>query len=76
MRELDKTLLEDNDGQRRIILYYGRADHWTPLEYHTELTAALPGREFHLCERGFEHAFVLFDVAPVAELVAGWLRPK
>ncbi|OQV15384.1 Atrial natriuretic peptide receptor 1 [Hypsibius exemplaris] len=73
VNELDERLLDENE-QRRIILYYGRGDHWSPVEFHTQLVEVFPGREFHLCERGFQHAFVIGDVAPVAALVSTWLQ--
>ncbi|KAM7315833.1 lipid droplet-associated hydrolase isoform X1 [Ixodes scapularis] len=69
----------DNDTIARhldkLTVYYGRNDHWSPVEYHDDLRRRFPSADVRLCERGFRHAFVLDKGAEVGRMVSDWIAP-
>ncbi|XP_055339665.1 lipid droplet-associated hydrolase-like isoform X2 [Paramacrobiotus metropolitanus] len=69
--ELDGDLIERYVD--RVVMYYGNCDHWCPVDYHTNIKQMFPAGQFHLCDQGYEHAFVLKHSLPMAQLVAKWL---
>lgn len=71
VKTLDRSLIEDQTA--RVTLYYGQNDHWCPVTYHSDITKMFPDAEIFLCNHGFEHAFVMGDVEPLAAIVAKWM---
>lgn len=51
----------------RLVLYYGSADDWCPVEFREELMKKIPGVISYLCQRGIEHAFVVRMPTVMAE---------
>ena len=59
---------------KKLIFYYGASDHWAPVSYYEDMKNKFPGGEIYLCERKFQHAFVLESSEAVAEMVAPWIQ--
>lgn len=59
----------------KLTVYYGRNDHWSPVEYYDDLRRTFPNADVRLCERGFRHAFVLDRSVEVAVMVREWIEP-
>lgn len=57
VKELDHDAIERH--AKKLYLYYGARDGWTPVRYYEEFRANHPNVEAELCNRGFRHAFVL-----------------
>ncbi|XP_008216360.1 lipid droplet-associated hydrolase [Nasonia vitripennis] len=57
VKELDDNLISQH--KRKLFLYYGANDGWTPIRYYEDLKAKFPDIDAHLCRRGFQHSFVL-----------------
>lgn len=76
--EMQNVQLLDVDHVSRhiddIIMYYGADDHWCPRSYLNEMKARFPTGKILLCDRGFDHAFVLESSKEVAEMVATWVQ--
>ena len=59
----------------KLHLYYGIADGWCPLQFRTELLAAVPGlreEEARLDTAGLPHAFVESHGETMGQLVGEW----
>ncbi|EDO34015.1 predicted protein, partial [Nematostella vectensis] len=72
VQDLDTEVIGNN--LKKIIFYYGSSDQWAPVSYYEELKSRFPEGEIYLCQRGFEHAFVLSASVEVAEMVWGWIE--
>ncbi|XP_070393135.1 lipid droplet-associated hydrolase-like [Dermacentor albipictus] len=59
----------------KLVVYYGRNDHWSPVEYYDDLRRTFPEADVRLCDRGFRHAFVLDRSVDVGSMVRGWIEP-
>ncbi|XP_065280867.1 lipid droplet-associated hydrolase-like [Dermacentor albipictus] len=59
----------------KLVVYYGRNDHWSPVEYYDDLRRTFPEADVRLCDRGFRHAFVLDRSVDVGSMVRGWMEP-
>ena len=59
---------------KKLIFYYGATDHWAPVSYYEDMKNKFPRGEIYLCERKFQHAFVLESSEAVAEMVASWIQ--
>lgn len=57
VKDLDDALISQH--KRKLFLYYGANDGWTPIRYYEDLKAKFPDIDAHLCRRGFQHSFVL-----------------
>ncbi|TRY59668.1 hypothetical protein DNTS_027406 [Danionella cerebrum] len=57
----------------KIFFYYGRKDHWCPVQYYHDIRKDFPEGNILLCERGFRHAFVLDSGEEVGKMTAEWL---
>ncbi|XP_078585174.1 lipid droplet-associated hydrolase-like [Branchiostoma floridae x Branchiostoma japonicum] len=58
----------------KLIFYYGATDGWAPVSFYQRMKNIFPRGDIHLCERGFQHAFVLEGSAEMAGIVAGWIE--
>lgn len=45
----------------KLWLYYGTNDNWAPKKYYRNIISKHSNLNAHLCQRGFQHAFVLRD---------------
>ncbi|KAJ7351004.1 hypothetical protein OS493_037361 [Desmophyllum pertusum] len=68
----DDEVIEQN--LKKLIFYYGATDHWAPVSYCEDMKMRFPEGEIYLCERKFQHAFVLESSEEVAEMVASWIQ--
>lgn len=59
VRERDDAAIEKHE--KKLWLYYGAKDSWTPKKYCEELKSRHPNVNAQICQRGFRHAFVLRD---------------
>lgn len=57
-----------------LVFYYGTNDHWCPVAYYEELIERFPDGDIRLCDRGYDHAFVLRSGRDVGSMVAVWLK--
>ena len=71
VRDPDYQFIHDNI--EKIVLYYGVKDHWCPVSYFDEMKALFPDGDIHLCQRNFEHAFVLRHSKEMAPIVWDWV---
>lgn len=67
VKELDDKLISEH--KKKLYLYYGSKDGWTPIRYYEDLKAKHPDVDAHLCRRGFQHSFVLKDSVEVGKMV-------
>lgn len=78
--EMKEVMTADHDliekHKDKLMFYYGTSDHWCPLEYAHDMKKAHPDADIHICERGYQHAFVLKDSVGMAELLWDLLAKK
>ncbi len=78
--EMEEVVEADHDVIRanvhKLMFYYGSNDHWCPREYCTDMKTSHPSADIKLCEKGFDHAFVLEYSREMATLVWSWLTEK
>jgi len=43
----------------KLWLYYGANDKWTPVKYYRDMISKHPDLNAQLCQRNFQHTFVL-----------------
>ncbi|CAH1772983.1 unnamed protein product [Owenia fusiformis] len=72
VREPDLQGIRENLD--KILFYYGLTDHWCPVEYYHDMKKIFPQGNIILCEKGYEHAFVLESSVGMAELTIEWLK--
>lgn len=58
----------------KLIFYYGAKDKWCPINYYYEAKASFENVKIQLCQKGYEHAFVLNASEPMADIVAGMVK--
>ncbi|XP_020895474.1 lipid droplet-associated hydrolase [Exaiptasia diaphana] len=69
--ELDEDVIASHLD--KLIFYYGATDQWAPVSYYEDLKKKFPDGEIYLCDKGFEHAFVLTSSTQVGQMVWQWL---
>lgn len=74
IREIDEELVRSN--MHRLKLYYGTIDGWVRTEYYYELIEKFPGIDAELCQKKYEHAFVLKSGPEVGKMVSEWINQK
>lgn len=74
IREIDDENIRNN--MCRLKLYYGAKDDWVRTEYYYELVERYQGIDAELCDKGYEHAFVLKSGIAVGKMIAGWISHK
>lgn len=67
VREADyETISQHAD---KLWFYYGAKDGWTPVKYYREMKARYPKLNAQLCQRGFQHSFVLKNDIAMGHIV-------
>ncbi|XP_074608459.1 lipid droplet-associated hydrolase-like isoform X2 [Acropora palmata] len=70
----DDVVIEKNLD--KFIFYYGVIDNWTPVSYYEDIRKRFPDGEIYLCQKNFQHAFVLESSHEVAEMVSSWIQKE
>ena len=74
VKDLDHDMVRRH--KEKLMFYYGKSDHWCPIEYAEAMKASHPDADIRICARGFEHAFVLTNSKGMAEVLWDWLIEK
>lgn len=78
--EMDLVKEKDTDtitaNMKIIKFYYGANDDWAPASYYTKLKQDIPGVDAEMCQRKFDHSFVLKTSRDVGNMVAAWVKNK
>lgn len=53
----------------KLWFYYGASDGWTPVKYYKDMVSKHPNLNVQLCQRGFQHSFVLKDDMDMGHIV-------
>lgn len=53
----------------KLWFYYGASDGWVPGKYYKNMISRHPDLNAQLCQRGFQHSFVLKDDVDMARIV-------
>lgn len=76
--EMTQVVLCDDEvikkNLNKLILYYGTIDNWCPVSYYKDMKKRFPDGEIYLCQKKFDHAFVLESSHEVAEMVSSWIQ--
>lgn len=72
VREMDHEIIEKNS--KKIFLYYGANDNWTPITYYQRFKIKHPTVQAELCKRGFRHAFVLSNAKEVGIMIGDMIN--
>ena len=67
VKNLDDDLISQH--KKKLYLYYGSKDGWTPIRYYEDLKAKHPDIDAHLCKLGFQHSFVLKDSVDLGKII-------
>ncbi|XP_030212946.1 lipid droplet-associated hydrolase isoform X1 [Gadus morhua] len=70
---LERDNLTIKNNLKKLVFYYGAADHWCPVQYYHDIKKDFPSGDIRLCRNGFRHAFVLDTGKDVAGMVIEWL---
>ncbi|XP_018056446.1 PREDICTED: lipid droplet-associated hydrolase [Atta colombica] len=54
----------------KLWLYYGTKDGWAPVKYYKAIISKHPGLNAQLCQRGFQHTFVLKDDVDMGHIIS------
>ena len=57
----------------KLRFFYGTTDAWVPMSYYREMKEVFPEGDVHLCEEGYEHAFVIKNSEEMGLEVWGWI---
>nr|CAD7203028.1 unnamed protein product [Timema douglasi] len=60
----------------KLVLYYGARDGWTPLDYVKDLKESHPEVKSIICDKNFDHAFVLNMSQAVGDMVSDWVKSE
>lgn len=72
IRELDIESVRRHVDSIRF--YYGTTDSWCPLEFYERLKRSLPELDAVVCDKNYDHAFVLNYSDGMGEIIAQWMR--
>lgn len=72
VKERDNKVLEEN--MKKIKLYYGKTDGWCPTTYYDKIKKDIPDIDAELCDKGIQHAFVLYNSKLMATIVIDWIK--
>jgi len=72
VRESDLETLQNNVD--KFYFYFGTTDKWCPLEYVEEMKTRLLKMNFKICDKGFEHAFVIQSSVEMAAVVCSLIE--
>lgn len=74
IRQLDDETVKSN--MNRLKLYYGSRDDWVNNEFYHEIVEAYPEIDAEMCQKGYEHAFVIKSSCEVGKMVSEWITLK
>lgn len=69
--DLDLDFIQAHVSALRF--YYGTTDAWVPMSYYYEMKEVFPEGDIHLCEEGYEHAFVVSNSEEIGLVLWGWI---
>ncbi|KAL6425525.1 hypothetical protein ACFW04_009585 [Cataglyphis niger] len=69
----DKTISKYND---KLWFYYGANDGWTPRKYYKNMISKHPNLNVQLCQRGFQHSFVLKNDVEMGHIVGDLINEE
>ena len=58
----------------KLSFYHGQQDKWCPREYYYAMIERFPDCDIRLCNRGYEHAFVIKASPQMADIVWNWFK--
>lgn len=67
VREADHETISKHTN--KLWLYYGTSDGWVPMKYYKNIMSKHPDLNAQLCQRGFQHSFVLKDYVGMGHIV-------
>jgi len=67
VKEADHETISKNAD--KLWLYYGANDGWVPVKYYKNIISRHPDLNAQLCQRGFQHSFVLKDDVDMGHIV-------
>ncbi|VVC35718.1 Hypothetical protein CINCED_3A009272 [Cinara cedri] len=70
--DLDVKPLKDNAN--RLHMYFGNCDGWCPTSYYDDITKCVPEVDAVLCDKGYNHAYVIQHSDEMAGIVVDWLK--
>ncbi|KAL0131786.1 hypothetical protein PUN28_002971 [Cardiocondyla obscurior] len=72
VREADHEIISQHAN--KLWLYYGATDGWVPVKYYKNIMSKHPDLNAQLCQRGFQHSFVLKDDVEMGNIIADLLN--
>ena len=72
IRDLDVDNI--NYNKNKLTFYYGLEDRWCPKAYYYNIKDKCPGVNAILCDKGYQHAFVLKESYQVAQMIVKWIK--
>ncbi|XP_050460389.1 lipid droplet-associated hydrolase [Cataglyphis hispanica] len=69
----DKIISKHND---KLWFYYGANDGWTPQKYYKNMISKHPNLNVQLCQRGFQHSFVLKNDVEMGHIVGDLINEE
>lgn len=63
------------DNAERLHMYFGSSDGWCPVSFYEEISKCVPDAESVLCDKGYQHAYVIGYSDEMAGIVVDWLKP-
>ncbi|KAL6256301.1 hypothetical protein P5V15_012418 [Pogonomyrmex californicus] len=67
VREADHEIISKHAD--KLWFYYGASDNWTPVKYYKNIMLKHPDLNAQLCQRGFQHSFVLKDDIDMGHII-------
>ncbi|XP_026811778.1 lipid droplet-associated hydrolase [Rhopalosiphum maidis] len=71
--DLDSKPLKDN--AKRLHMYFGKTDGWCPTSFYDDISKCVPEADAVLCDKGYQHAYVIGYSDEMAGIVCDWLQP-
>lgn len=68
VREADHEIISKHVD--KLWFYYGAKDDWVPVKYYRNIMSKHPDLNAQLCQRGFQHSFVLKDDIAIGHIIA------
>lgn len=63
------------DNAKRLHMYFGKTDGWCPTSFYDDISKCVPEAETVLCDKGYQHAYVIGYSDEMAGIVCDWLQP-
>jgi len=71
--DLDSKPLKDNAN--KLHMYFGNCDGWCPTSFYDDISKCVPDADAVLCDKGYQHAYVIKYSDEMANIVIDWLKP-